>query len=62
MQTALILGYQKSVDLRTPSRLHKSECATGNLDEIFDEATGRTPQTPRHGLACIGRPISGTPV
>ncbi len=62
MQTALILEYQKSVGLHTPSHLHTWSRATGSFDQLFDEATGSALRWSLHGWAYIGRLISGTPV
>jgi hypothetical protein len=62
MQIALILEYQKSVNLHMLNLLHRWSRATRSFREMYDEATGSTRPWLRGGLAFAYRPISGTPV
>ncbi len=49
MRIALILGYQKSVNSHTPSRLHTAERATGIEHTAIKEITGCARLQLQHG-------------
>jgi hypothetical protein len=53
MQIALMLEYQKSVDLQTLSRLHKPSHATLSYGKCCDEATSSALPWLRHGWVFI---------